>query len=433
MVHNRTRVSPSRTRLLATALAVALLGLASAAPAAAAPTADDTWTALASLPDPQDRPVLALAVNPTDGRQLLVGTAGGQIYRSTDGGDSWRLVKAGLGRGVVTLAFNPLKPGLVLAGTRGSGVWRSSDAGATWQLQPGTETRSARAFGFAKSMTLAGTDQGVLVNREGTPWSSSGLSQVTVSALAVAAVNEPSRFVVGGDGTRGTEPLPLFSSADGGQTWSAAPGSLSGSSMVAMLTAGPLLAQQAVRPLLLGTNTGLFMSVDNGGTWQQLTGGGVLPATDFTAAGFVANRSERFYVASDGGSSELGGLWSTTDAGAHFSSLKPPLPAVTALAVSNDETPTIYVATYRGSDHGVLLWAYRDTGGQPQGPSAGVPAPTTKKPPGQSPSKATAGTHGSWLPPLLTGPEAPYLGIGAAAFLVLLVALVTHFRRARRL
>ena len=47
--------------------------------------------------------------------------------------------------------------------------------------------------------------------------------------------------------------------------------------MVAMLAAGPLPAQQSVRPLLLGTNTGLFLSTDNGSSWQQLTAGGALP------------------------------------------------------------------------------------------------------------------------------------------------------------
>ena len=431
MLHNPTRVSPSRTRLLATASAVALLGLASPLSAAAAPPSLNTWVPLASLPEPQDRPVLALAVDPADSRQVLVGTAAGQIYRSTDGGESWRLAKGGLGRGVVALAFNPLKPGVVLAGTRGSGVWRSQDGGASWQVQPGTETRSTRAFGFARAVTMVGTDQGVLVNREGGPWSSGGLNQVTISALAVAAVNDPPRFVAGGDTTRGAEAVPLFSSADGGETWAAEPGSLAGSRMVAMLTAGPLLAQQSIRPLLLGTNSGLFMSLDNAATWQQLTGGGVLPATDFNAGGFVTSHPDRFYVASDGGSSDLGGLWSTADAGAHFSSLKPPLPAVTALAVSNDETPTLYVATFRGSDHAVLLWSYRDAGGPPQPPVAGLPAPASNS--SGQPSAAVPGRRAGWLLALLSGPEAPYLGAGAAALLVLLLALVTHFRRARRL
>lgn len=401
-----------------------------AVPAQAAPPADNTWTALAPLPEAQDQPVLALAADPADGRVVLAGTAGGEIYRSGDAGQSWRLAKAGLGRGVAAVAFSPFRPGLVLAGTRGSGIWRSTDGGVSWQPQPGTESRTARAFSFTKSGAAAGTDQGVLISHDLGSWAPSGLAQVAVSALAAPAVNEPTRLVAGGDATRGSEPLPLFTSADGGQSWTAVNGSQAGSSTVAMLAAGPLPAQQNVRPLLLGTNTGLFLSNDNGASWQQLTAGGSLPATDFTAAAFVTSHPDRFYVASDGGASPAGGLWSTGDSGAHFNSLSPPAPAVTALAVTNDESPTLYTATFRGSDHGVMLWSYKDAGGQPRGPAA-VPsaaAGAQSRAAGSSPRPSRP-----WILALLSGPEAPYLVLGLLALLVLVLAGVTHFRRARRL
>jgi photosystem II stability/assembly factor-like uncharacterized protein len=400
------------------------------APAAAAPPADSTWTALAPLPQGQDHPLLALATDPTDGRVVLAGTATGEIYRSGDSGQSWRLARSGLGRGVAALSFSPFRPGFVLAGSRGSGIWRSTDGGLSWQPQPGTESRSARAFTFTKTIALAGTDQGVLVSRDLGSWTVSGLSQVTVSALAAPAVNEPMRLVAGGDGSRGTETLPLFTSADGGQSWAPVGGNQAGSSMVAVLTAGPLPAQQSVRPLLLGTNTGLFLSNDNGSSWQQVTGGGALPATDFTSAAFVTTHAERFYVASDGGASQLGGLWSTSDGGGHVNSLSPPVPSVTALAVTNDDTPTLYTATFRGSDHGVMLWSYRDAGGQPRGPAA-LPSPA----PGPQARTANAAPRPGrfWIAGLLSGPEAPYLVLGLIALLVMVVAAVTHFRRARRL
>ena len=400
-----------------------------AGPTLAAPP-DSTWTPLAPLPQTQGQPVLAFATDPADGHVLLAGTAAGEIYRSADAGQSWRLAKGGLGRGVAALSFSPFRPGFVLAGTRGSGIWRSTDGGVSWQPQPGAESRTARAFSFTKSAAVAGTDQGVLVSRDLGSWTASGLGQVAVSALAAPAVNEPIRLVAGGDATRGSEPLPLFTSADGGQSWVQVSGAQAGSSTVAMLVAGPLLAQQNVRPVLLGTNTGLFLSGDNGSTWQQLTAGGVLPATDFTAAAFVTNHADRFYVASDGGVSPAGGLWSTTDGGVHFNSLSPPLSAVTALAVTNEETPTLYTATFRGSDHAVSLWSYRDTGGQPRGPAA-VPSAA----PGAQTRTTATGSHSAqpWILALLKGPEAPYLALGLLALLVLLVAGVTHFRKARRL
>jgi hypothetical protein len=423
-------VSQLPPRLVATVFLLAFASLPAPAPALAASAGDNTWTALAPLPQPQDRPLLALAADPSDGHVLLAGTAGGEIYRSADAGQSWRLARSGLGRGVAVLAFSPFRSGLVLAGTRGSGIWRSSDAGLSWQPQPGTESRSARAFSFTKSVALAGTDQGVLVSHDLGSWAASGLGQVTVSALAASAVNEPTRLVAGGDATHGTEALPLFTSADGGQSWAPVAGAQAGSSMVAMLAAGPLPAQQTARPLLLGTNAGLFLSTDNGSSWQQVTAGGALPATDFTAAAFVTTHSERFYVASDGGASQLGGLWSTADSGGHVSSLSPPLSSVTALAVTNEDTPTLYTATFRGSDHAVMLWSYRDAGGQPRGPGAAPSAaPGTQ---GKAAGTAPRVTR-PWILALLGGPEAPYLVLGFLALLVLVIAGVTHFRRARRL
>jgi hypothetical protein len=422
-------VSLSCSRFLATAFAVAVWSLVAVPPTLAA-NEDNTWTLLAALPQPQDRPLFALAADPADTHNLLAGTSTGEIYRSMDRGVSWRLAKSGMGRGVVALAFNPFKPGVVLAGTRGTGVWRSVDGGGTWQSQAGTESRVARAFSFTKSLNLVGTDQGVLISHDTGGWTAAGLPQVTVSSLAAAAVNDPSRLIAGGDGSRGTEALPLFSSADGGQTWVPNSGAVAGSSIVAMLAAGPLPQSQPVRPLLMGTNAGLFLSGDNGGAWQQLTGGGTLPATDFNTASFVTNHPDHFYVGSDGGASEMGGLWSTADSGAHFTSLKPPISSVTALTASNEEVPTLYVATFRASDHGVMLWSYHDTGGQPRAPAA-VPSPV----PGLGGTSASTAPHPArfWLIPLLTGPEAPYLALGALALLVLALAVVTHFRRARRL
>ena len=79
----------------------------------------------------------------------------------------------------------------------------------------------------------------------------------------------------------------------------------------------------------------------------------------------MSDHFDRFYAGSDGGGSLLGGLWYTHDAGQHFSALVPPVPSVTALAVSNDEAPYIYIAAWRPSDHAPSLWAYHDTGGQP--------------------------------------------------------------------
>lgn len=397
--------------------------------AASAAVADNTWTLLAPLPEKLDAPVFALAVSPTDSQLVLAGTGTGSIYRSRDGGQTWASVRRDPGHGVLSIAFNPGRPGLVLAGTRGGGVVRSADYGQTWTAQAGLEKAVGRSFGFAKTFTVVGTEQGVLTLKDSGLATPPALSNISVSALAVAALNDPSKLLAGGDATRGTEPLPLFNSTDGGLTWNEVKGVATSSNMVSALAAfgGAMPPKVDTRPVLLGTNTGVYSSVDNGGTWQQLTGGGALPATDFNQVVFSAGHADRYYVASDGGASDRGGVWSTTDNGAHFNPLRPPVAAVTALALSAEEQPTLYVATFRAADHAVLLFSYRDTGGQPQ-PLA-QPLPT---PPGAVAAQRPAATASSgWLVALLAGPEAPYLAIGAAAVAVLMLAGFAYFRRGR--
>ena len=198
--------------------------------------------------------------------------------------------------------------------------------------------------------------------------------------------------------------------------------------MVAALAAGAV--QKDVRPLLMGTNSGAYISIDNGATWSgPLSGNGTLPASDFNQAVFVKDRYDRFYVASDGGGSDRGGLWATTDGGSHFTSLQVPLPEVTALAISNEDQPTLYVATFRPSDHSLWLWSYHDTGAAPKAPLSGAPAAVAAPAPARATLSATAG--GNWALDLLSGPEAPYLAVGFAAGIVLLLTLVAYVRRGR--
>jgi hypothetical protein len=418
------------SRLVLRSLATLVLaGFGVIAAGLAATGSDDTWAPTGPLPR-LDAPVFALAFDPADGRHVLAGTAAATVLRSVDAGASWQVVKAGLGRGVAVLAFDPTRPGGVLAGTWGAGVWRSGDGGLTWQQQPGTETRTVRAFAFVDGAVLAGGDQGVLGSRDGAPWAVLGLAQVRVSALAVSAGDGGPVVVAGGDAALGMDTLPLFTSVDAGQSWAPAPGvsgagesgaAVAGSSMVTSLAA----ATSAEQPLLMGTNAGLFASPDRGATWQQLTGGGVLPGTDFTAVAHAPRHPNRLYVASDGGGSDRGGLWASRDGGAHFTALAPPEPEVTALAVSSDDHPELVVATFRPSDHAVALWTYRDAGGQPKSVAAG-PSPVAS--PGAVAVPAPGAAPAGWRA-LLAQPETPYLAVGVAALVAVVAALAAYFRR----
>src|SRR4029077_10568733 len=107
--------------------------------------------------------------------------------------------------------------------------------------------------------------------------------------------------------------------------------------------------------------------------------------------------------------------------------LVPPISSITALAVSNDEAPILYVATFRASDHTPALWAFHDTGAPPQGPFAGVTP---------SASASRLGTQNRAGPfEFLRGlskSSAPYIALGVVALLVLLLAAISNFRGRRR-
>ena len=280
-------------------------------------------------------------------------------------------------------------------GHAGLGALLSRDGGATWSAVRGLEGRTVRAFAFALTLVVAGTDRGIYTSSDGLTWTQSGLANRNINTVAVQAIHAPVRLVAGGDGPASGGGLPLFESLDGGATWKQSNPAISGTITV-KLTAGPLPPTGNVRPLLLGTNTGLFASKDNGATFTPLSGGGLLPTTDYTQAAFITEHFDRFYVASDGGGSGSGGLWRTNSSGQAFTSLRPPDPSITALAVSSDDKPLLYVAAFRPSSHAVSLWVYHDTGGTPQGPPV-TPTPWSAAPAPRRPATSPC-WRGCWRP-----------------------------------
>lgn len=381
-----------------------------------------TWVALSPLTNAKPGTIFGLAVNPADTAQLVAGDATGRIYRSGNGGASWSTVHTAKSP-VLTVAYDALSPNVVLAGTQAAGVLVSKDAGGTWASATGTDGRSVRALAFAHSVMVAATDHGVYTSTDGATWSHSSLGDMSLDAVAVEAVNDPVRIVVGGDGGAGS--IPMYQSLDGGATWSQMTPTISGT-IVTRLATGPLPPKSGVRPLVIGTNTGLFISPDNGATFTALSGAQLLPSVDYTQVGFTGAHFDRFYAASDGGGGGAGGLWATADSGQHFSSLQPPFPSITALAVSGDEQPVLYVATFRASDHAAMLWAYRDTGGTPQGPFIFV-----------SPSATAARTNSSGTSILdflrsVASSQVPYIALGVFALGLLVLAAASHFRSRRR-
>ena len=127
--------------------------------------------------------VRSVAVHPADssivlraGGTIVGGTLRSGLWRSKDGGDTWRLVTPEIdfdGSGPTTLfgevlAFCPEDPNLVLAGGETTGVFLSRDAGVTWApaglageritclaFSPGTSTPIVGTFADSEFEALA--------------------------------------------------------------------------------------------------------------------------------------------------------------------------------------------------------------------------------------------------------------------------------------
>src|SRR5713101_3724868 len=94
------------------------------------------------LPFPDDgTEVWSIMVHPKNPRVLYAGTSPVGVYRSDDGGDSWRKlpgavlpprVKMSFGCRVMRLAVDPSHPDEVYAALEVGGAMRSVDGGGTW-------------------------------------------------------------------------------------------------------------------------------------------------------------------------------------------------------------------------------------------------------------------------------------------------------------
>jgi photosystem II stability/assembly factor-like uncharacterized protein len=382
---------------------------------------DSTWVAFKTVPHQGNSALFALAVDPSNNQSVLAGTSDGSLLRSSNGGTSWTTAHK-VRSSFYTISFSPYSAGLVLAGTRGSGALISKDGGASWSVVAGLDGRNVRAFAFALTLVAAGTDHGVFLSQDGASWIQSSLNNRSINAVAVEAIHAPVRLVAGGDAQGSGGVLPLVQSLDGGITWTQFNPPISGT-ITWKIASGPLPPTGNVRPLIVGTNTGLFFSPDNGAALTPLSGGGMLPSTDYTQVNFIADHFDRFYAASD--SERAGGLWRTNDGGQTFTSVQPPEASVTALAISSNEDPTLYVATFRPSDHTPTLWVYHDTGGTPQGPTQ---TPTTAS----SGARAGGATSNPSIGQLLATPQLPYVALGLAALALIVTAVVAHLRGRRR-
>jgi photosystem II stability/assembly factor-like uncharacterized protein len=133
---------------------------------------------------------LSIAVASTDAKRLIVATESGGLFRTADGGATWRHLDRLGNYKTRDVAIASLDPNVVIATAEAQyrtvndgGIWRSADGGNTWSQPPGSApppgpdcpARSG-AFGISHMpgthTFFVGTDCGIAVSEDdGATWS----------------------------------------------------------------------------------------------------------------------------------------------------------------------------------------------------------------------------------------------------------------------
>lgn len=268
--------------------------------------------------------VRAIAVHPQRPSVLYMGTELG-LFRSADGADNWTQVEGPLaGLQVWSIHIPPRRPDVILVGTCPSGFFRSDDGGATWAVASATvETVCPRILHTRVTTIVANPDNPDLV------WA-------------------------------GVEIGGVHASRDGGRTWTPHGAGLTSRDIHALaVVPGP----DGRRRLLAATNNDLNLSDDDGATWRPAGIGGVLPWPYCRALAQPVGRPEVVLLgAGDGPPGGVGAVARSTNAGDSWAAATMPgrsNSTIWAFAVHAADPALIYAASvsgevYRSLDGGTV-------------------------------------------------------------------------------
>jgi len=177
---------------------------------------------------PEGGDVRSLAYDPANPNRILLGTSAGQMFVSEDGGASWSLF-AHLGPGddyvLDHIIFDPSHSATIyvagwsLFNAEEGDVFRSDDGGRTWRALPGVHGKSVRALAMAPSdpkLLLIGALDGVFRSRDGgQTWERiSPENQAELKNIESLAIDPQNPNII----YAGTWHLP-WKTEDGGATW----------------------------------------------------------------------------------------------------------------------------------------------------------------------------------------------------------------------
>ena len=253
-----------------------------------------------------------LVFHPTDPMTMYLGTRNGNLFRSTDGGESWSYVASPV-NGELTLAINPYgahelwasngcmsMPNVTLKGTNVEHTEWITVADPVGSLALRFVEFAPDAWGSAYSGTIfAGGCWGTPYKTTdgGDTWENYGPGTEGNGDVALHPT-DPDTIYVGGEG----EWNGVYKTTDGGATWQAANQGLTAMypNQMATVEGQP----DVVYALVEGNDGGIYKATGGGEEWEFLDTewwvSSVL-ADPFTPGRVYAGYSERVYRSDDGG------------------------------------------------------------------------------------------------------------------------------------
>jgi photosystem II stability/assembly factor-like uncharacterized protein len=232
--------------------------------------AGETWKQLPTKDVPGLQHVESLAIDPRTTDTIYAGTFW-LPYKTTDGGQTWRSIKNGMidDSDIFAIDIDPRDPNHIIASAC-SGIYESKNAGESWRKVQGIPSQSRRTRAILQhpsvaGIVFAGTTEGFWRSDKGgdaDSWMVTTSRQLEINSIAV----HPSRPEVVYIGTNN---YGVMVSNDGGKSFTPTNGGFSGRFAYAILPDRETPNRLYASTINTATGGGfLFVSNDNGESWR---------------------------------------------------------------------------------------------------------------------------------------------------------------------
>ncbi len=230
----------------------------------------ETWTPLSTANTPGLVHVESLAIDPHDTDIIYAGTWY-LPYKTTDGGKTWRIIKNGIidDSDIFAINLDPRDSHHIIASAC-SGIYETRDAGENWRKIQGIPSQSRRTRAILQHPTIpglvfAGTTEGFWRSARGgnnNSWMVTTSRQLEINSIAVHPRNPNTVYI-------GTNNYGVMVSIDGGKNFVPSNGGFSGRFVNTILPDRE--NANRIYATTINTTTGggfFFVSSDSGASWQ---------------------------------------------------------------------------------------------------------------------------------------------------------------------